>query len=478
MKTLLGFLSVCLFAADAFADQSQDLLAALHSRSDVVVLGEFTSDPIGQSGEQGVIGYQAEFRIAELLKGEIGEQRKPGGTIVVNTIRFEFEPEDRLPYFKQGGRAILFLKCNDRQSPVTYTIFDQWFGIQPAFPTMAKTLAALPNKKTTALNVNVEHLSEAGGKAFEEAQPVGVAQEYLAENKVDVSGHDLDRATVARYALGQPTEYDWLVTFPSRGEGDPILVAVSKAGKAWQLSSKDLARIDAESDLVAAEKAAKPVQVELSDEWRIFLPAGYEVEMALKKIDDQRYTLQPANYTFSGTYRIEGDRLVSEELDDSHNGQFAWKIVSPYLLTLVDQHAGIGSDYSGAIMFRPCPTAVLEKLRRHELEENTSNQQKTGRKGVPQITVEQLKKEIRQEGFQWRFIGHEIEFTSSKWEGNRVHIDGMEKEILDTAVIHFGEGRVNRFDNLGEKIRVRGLIVDQWYGVWQIWPYSMTNVKE
>jgi hypothetical protein len=139
----LGLL-VCLFSGVALADDGDDTLRMYLSKSDVVLLGEFTADPLaGAIKELGVIHYQAEFKISQLLKGESLGERRVGGTIKVNIVRFEQEPEDRLPELKQGGNCILFLKCNDRQATPSYITSDVWFGVQRPSPWMATSLSRL-----------------------------------------------------------------------------------------------------------------------------------------------------------------------------------------------------------------------------------------------------------------------------------------------------------------------------------------------
>jgi hypothetical protein len=138
----LGLL-LCLFAAPARADDGDDTLRAYLAKSDVVLLGEFTSEPESFVREAGMVHYQADFKIAQLLKGKPLAERRVGGTIKVNVVRAEFEKDDRLPELEKGGRCILFLKCNDRQPTPSYITVDLWFGVQRAWPTMAKSLARL-----------------------------------------------------------------------------------------------------------------------------------------------------------------------------------------------------------------------------------------------------------------------------------------------------------------------------------------------
>jgi hypothetical protein len=53
----------------------------------------------------------------------------------------------------------------------------------------------------------------------------------------------------------------------------------------------------------------------------------------------------------------------------------------------------------------------------------------------------------------------------------RVKIAGMDEGKFDTAVIH--NALADNHLKAGDKVQVRGLIVDQWYGVWQVWQYTM-----
>ncbi|HJT31444.1 MAG TPA: hypothetical protein VJ783_05290 [Pirellulales bacterium] len=91
----------------------------------------------------------------------------------------------------------------------------------------------------------------------------------------------------------------------------------------------------------------------LAGEWRVFLPAGYEQRIKLIAEGPNAYRLEPGNLTFSGHYEFRDGRLLSADAADAPRGFFAWNVRSPHLLTLVEQRAEIGSDYTGAILFRP-----------------------------------------------------------------------------------------------------------------------------
>jgi hypothetical protein len=90
--------------------------------------------------------------------------------------------------------------------------------------------------------------------------------------------------------------------------------------------------------------------------------------------------------------------------------------------------------------------------------------------GVRSITVEELARD--REGSQGRSVGCQIVFNASVLVGgtdSRMHIDGTGD--LGIATIHNTPKDFVLLPN--QKVRIRGLIVDQWYGVWQIWCYEI-----
>jgi hypothetical protein len=94
--------------------------------------------------------------------------------------------------------------------------------------------------------------------------------------------------------------------------------------------------------------------------------------------------------------------------------------------------------------------------------------------GVPAITVEELAQALRTEGFQWKFVGRQIAFRATVLDAGatpRVRIAGLDKDRFDTARLH-NVAADNRL-KAGDQVQVRGLIVDQWYAVWQVWKYEL-----
>jgi hypothetical protein len=336
----------------------------LLGQADVVVRGEFTSEVIGESRELGVVHYQGDFRIAQLIKGrELGD-RRVGGTIKVNAIRFESAAADRLPELNLGGKFILFLNCNDRQSPPTYTTSDVWLGIQPPSSTMATKLSEIAQQPAAP---SVAGLSAEGQRVLNRVRPIEAAIEFLLRAEVATEAYRLDQASVHAYCPPQPTKYDWLVSFPSRSGADPLLVAVTNERESWRLRPESLERwgndksaLTPQADIAVPRKT---VSAQLQGQWRLFLPAGFEYQATLTAEKEDRYRLTPGGLTFGTVFEVQGDHLVSVSDDNAAGGVFKWKIQSPYLLTLVEQPIRSSGDYLGAVFVRLSPAAELRLER-------------------------------------------------------------------------------------------------------------------
>lgn len=96
---------------------------------------------------------------------------------------------------------------------------------------------------------------------------------------------------------------------------------------------------------------------------------------------------------------------------------------------------------------------------------------------VPAITVGELRTAIEKQGFQWSFIGKRLEFSAiviSKDNHFKLRINGLQKDKLDIAVLHNSSSKAF---TVGDQLEVSGLIVDQQYGVWQIWQYAIARKK-
>jgi len=128
------------FTASALAldEEGDDTLRMYLSKSEVVVLGEFATEPIRRNYETGVDFYDADFKIAKLVKGKEQGNRRVGGTIRVKVIR-DFYPDDRPPELKKGGKCILFLKSLEH----IHESADPWFDIQTPRRRMVSSLVRL-----------------------------------------------------------------------------------------------------------------------------------------------------------------------------------------------------------------------------------------------------------------------------------------------------------------------------------------------
>ncbi len=129
------------------AGDLEETLRFYLAKSDVVVLGEFTSEPV-LAKTKFASGGEADFKIAQLIKWDAPGESRVGATIKVHIVRAvlhgdDFEPEDRLPELKKGGKCILFLECRDLKPTPSYITADIWFGVQRPSPWMAKSLARI-----------------------------------------------------------------------------------------------------------------------------------------------------------------------------------------------------------------------------------------------------------------------------------------------------------------------------------------------
>jgi len=103
---------------------------------------------------------------------------------------------------------------------------------------------------------------------------------------------------------------------------------------------------------VAAKKVAATPNVDLTGEWRLFLPAGNEREMTITRGEDGAYHFAPATLNFGGAYETKNGLLESVDDADKPRGQYFWKVKTRYLITTTKQTANVGADYTGAILFR------------------------------------------------------------------------------------------------------------------------------
>ena len=132
-------LGVLALATSVVADDSDDTLRSYLAKSDLVVLGEITSEPSEFRKEIGIANYVCDFKVADVLKGKLLAEK----TLTVKIARFERDEDDRIPELKNGGKCILFLKRAANGETPSWKTADFWFGLQRPSPWMARSLKRL-----------------------------------------------------------------------------------------------------------------------------------------------------------------------------------------------------------------------------------------------------------------------------------------------------------------------------------------------
>ena len=140
---LLALLFSLIAVLPVRGDDGDDTLKSFLSKSDLVVMGKITYEPFFNSDEFGVLNYNCEFRVQDVLKGDA---KLKGRVIKINIIRFEKDAKDKHPLIKKDGECILFLKRPTPNIPEWVTT-DFWFGVQHPSPWMASSLKRLAAEK-------------------------------------------------------------------------------------------------------------------------------------------------------------------------------------------------------------------------------------------------------------------------------------------------------------------------------------------
>jgi len=120
------------------AEHGDQTILYYMSHSTLVVSGTMPSQPVGKTGEAGVVRYSFDIQITEVLHGH----RPKEDTIRVQMTRVEMGTEDALPFLKKGAKCILFLTVY-----ATTGVTDPWFGVQPYNSHMANRIKELSKQK-------------------------------------------------------------------------------------------------------------------------------------------------------------------------------------------------------------------------------------------------------------------------------------------------------------------------------------------
>ena len=140
---LLALLFSLIAVLPVHGDDGDDTLKSFLAKSELVVVGKITSEPIGINDEAGVPNYNCEFHVQDILKGD---SKLKAQVIKINIMRFELDAIDKHPLIKKNSECILFLKSAAPNTPVWVTA-DFWYGVQYPSPWMARSLKRLAAEK-------------------------------------------------------------------------------------------------------------------------------------------------------------------------------------------------------------------------------------------------------------------------------------------------------------------------------------------
>jgi beta-lactamase regulating signal transducer with metallopeptidase domain len=99
----------------------------------------------------------------------------------------------------------------------------------------------------------------------------------------------------------------------------------------------------------------QPERLDLSGQWLLTLPAGYEQTVTLRWMGENRYFLAPSGLNPGGVYEFRDGQLVLLVPRTPRLAGFEWSVENAGRLVLVDQpdQARTGADYLGATLTRP-----------------------------------------------------------------------------------------------------------------------------
>jgi hypothetical protein len=140
MRCMFAFGLALMLPGLAVAEDIEETLRYYLAKSDVVVVGEFASEPVEIMANEELRHSQADRTITQIIKWDAPEKTRVGDTLNVHVL---LDAEERLPELKKGGKCMLFLKCRDLKPKPTYITADIWFGVQRPSARLAKALAGV-----------------------------------------------------------------------------------------------------------------------------------------------------------------------------------------------------------------------------------------------------------------------------------------------------------------------------------------------
>jgi predicted RNA-binding Zn-ribbon protein involved in translation (DUF1610 family) len=373
------------FAGALVAEPSDETLRYFLSRTPWCVAGRFASEPAGEANESGIVRYQADVEVSEVLKGKPDGPKK----FRVGILRLEKDQADRPPVLANDAKCVLFVRPAGGDA---WETVDCWFGVQPYSAALAAGLKRIAGEKKAvpaakgkvdprpALDL-IEFTDRLAGR-WKLRLPVGAM--YTAElTKIDDTHFRLTKAV--RFSGDYEVRDKRLVLTKSfQGEKD--------ADFEWELHAPDELVLVAQSPRIsspylgatltqeakapepAAEKgqddkaapAPKPAPPKadvapgpaldptehaprLAGVWRLTLPAGATYNSELRRVDDTHFRLVKG-VRFSGEYEIKGNRLVLSKPNQPIDAGFAWELRTPDELALVAAPPSVGTMYKGATL--------------------------------------------------------------------------------------------------------------------------------
>src|SRR5262245_31505611 len=99
-----------------------------------------------------------------------------------------------------------------------------------------------------------------------------------------------------------------------------------------------------------------PSALDVSGEWLLTLPRGFQYRIKLTPLGNNRYRFTPGYLTMTGVYELRGGLMIMVEPTDERLTQFKWELQGGGLkLVESPPRRKIGSDYRGATLRRPAP---------------------------------------------------------------------------------------------------------------------------
>ena len=98
--------------------------------------------------------------------------------------------------------------------------------------------------------------------------------------------------------------------------------------------------------------AERPKPVDLTGKWRLALPAGFEHDVQMDALPENRFRFVSRGLVFNGVYERKDGRLVMAEPADERQTGFEWEEKADGTLVLVKNSDAMSGTYEGAVLSR------------------------------------------------------------------------------------------------------------------------------